>query len=92
MNKDMSEALALEALEWIASTDDLMGVFLGASGASAGDIRASAQDPTFLGSVLDFLLMDDDWVRQFCDAKRHDYQKPMIARQHLPGGDIPNWT
>lgn len=92
MNRDASEALALEALEWLASTDDLMGVFMGASGASVDDIRRSATDPAFLGSVLDFLLMDDAWVKQFCDARNHDYQKPMTARQFLPGGDLPNWT
>ncbi len=92
MNKEQSEAMALQALGWIAASDDLMGVFLGATGASVDDVRAQATDPAFLGSVLDFLLMDDAWVTGFCDAHNYDYQRPMIARQNLPGGALPNWT
>ena len=92
MNKEQAEAVALQALGWIAASDDLMGVFLGASGASIADVRAQANDPAFLGSVLDFLLMDDAWITGFCDAHNYDYQQPMKARQMLPGGDLPNWT
>jgi hypothetical protein len=92
MNKDAAEALAIQALGWIAGSDDLMGTFMGATGASVDDVRAQASDPAFLGSVLDFLLMDDAWVTGFCDASGFDYQRPMIARQLLPGGELPNWT
>lgn len=92
MNKDAAEAVAIQALGWIAASDDLMGTFMGATGASIDDVRAGASEPAFLGSVLDFLLMDDEWVRGFCDATSLDYQRPMIARQHLPGGDLPHWT
>ena len=92
MNKEQSEALALQALGWIAASDDLMGIFLGATGASVDDVRAQATDPTFLGSVLDFLLMNDEWITGFCDANNYDYQRPKIARQMLPGGELPHWT
>ena len=92
MNKDAAENLAIQALGWIAASDDLMGTFMGASGASIDDVRAQAADPAFLGSVLDFLLMDDAWVTGFCDDNSMDYKRPMAARQMLPGGEIPNWT
>lgn len=92
MNADAAENLALEALTWILSTDDLAGVFMGSTGASADDVRSGATDPAFLGSVLDFLLMDDAWVTGFCDARSRDYSDPLRARQLLPGGDLPNWT
>lgn len=92
MNKDAAEAVAIQALGWIAASDDLMGNFMGATGASIDDVRAQASDPAFLGSVLDFLLMDDEWVRGFCDATSLDYGRPMIARQLLPGGELPHWT
>jgi hypothetical protein len=92
MTPHKAEELALSALGWIAASDDLMGVFLGASGSSIDSIRTQAGDPVFLGSVLDFLLMDDSWVTEFCDAHTLDYRQPMIARQLLPGGDVPNWT
>ena len=92
MNKIDAEELALKALGWIAASDDLMPVFLGSSGASVGDIGAQANDPAFLGAVLDFLTMDDAWVTGFCDAEGFDYMQPLQARQLLPGGDLPNWT
>ena len=92
MTPQKAEELALSALGWIAASDDMMGVFLGASGSSIDSVRTQAADPTFLASVLDFLLMDDSWVTGFCDANNLDYRQPMIARQLLPGGDVPNWT
>ncbi|WP_298257608.1 DUF3572 domain-containing protein [uncultured Litoreibacter sp.] len=92
MTPQKAEELALTALRWIAASDDLMGVFLGASGSSIDSVRAQAADPAFLGSVLDFLLMDDAWVTGFCDDNQLDYRQPMMARQFLPGGEVPNWT
>lgn len=87
-----AETLALKALAWLVGQDELLPVFLGASGASEDDLRARAQDPDFLGSVLDFLLMDDAWIMQFCDAAQVGYELPMQARAHLPGGAQVNWT
>lgn len=92
MRQERAEELALNALAWIAASDDLMSVFLGATGSSADMVREQATDPAFLGSVLDFLLMDDAWITGFCDAYQLDYRQPMIARQVLPGGNLPNWT
>ena len=92
MTPSKAEEMALSALGWIAASDDLMGVFLGATGSSIDDVRSQAGDPAFLGSVLDFLLMDDAWVAGFCDANSIDYRQPMMARQMLPGGNVPNWT
>ncbi|MDA9586848.1 DUF3572 domain-containing protein, partial [Amylibacter sp.] len=53
---------------------------------------AGAKDNMFLGSVLDFILMDDDWVKAFCESKSFEFNEPFLARQFLPGGDLPNWT
>ena len=92
MDPQRAEELALAALGWIATSEDLMGVFLGTTGSSIETVRVQAGDSAFLGSVLDFLLMDDGWVAGFCDANALDYRQPMIARQLLPGGDVPNWT
>ncbi|MEM9432764.1 MAG: DUF3572 domain-containing protein [Pseudomonadota bacterium] len=89
---DQAAALALDALAWFASTDDLLTVFLGASGADIEDVKRGAEDPAFLASVLDFLLMDDAWVIGFCDSQGVDYTRPLWARQHLLGGELPNWT
>ncbi len=92
MTEQQAETLALQALGWLAANDDLMPVFLGATGASVDDLKAQAGDAAFLGSVLDFLVMDDAWVIAFCDAHGVPYDTPMQARQALPGGGQVHWT
>jgi uncharacterized protein DUF3572 len=90
--QDAAETLALKALAWLVTNEDLLPVFLGATGASESDLRDQAGDPAFLGSVLDFLMMDDAWVIAFCDANVTPYEHPMFARAALPGGQQVNWT
>lgn len=92
MTQDLAETVALEALGWLAGHDDLLPVFLGASGASEADLRARAADPEFLGAVLDFVAMDDAWITAFCDARGIGYDVPMRARAALPGGTEMHWT
>ena len=90
--QEHAEALALQALAWLVGNDELLPVFLGATGASPDSLRAQAADPAFLASVLDFLLMDDAWIVAFCDATGQPYEAPMQARQALPGGGQVHWT
>jgi len=89
---EAAETIALQALSWLAGHDELMPVFLGATGASIDDLKSGANDPAFLGSVLDFITMDDQWVVEFCDLHKLDYTTPMMARQALPGGGQVHWT
>lgn len=92
MKQETAETLAAEALGWIAAQDDLLEVFLGATGASAPDLRGQAGDPVFLASVLDFLLMDDAWITGFCRATGRAFTDPAAARAALPGGETVHWT
>ena len=92
MRQENAEILALRALAWLSAYDQLLGVFLGSTGTSAQDIRDRAADAEFLGSVLDFLMLNDDWIVAFCDASDLEYDQPQVARQALPGGAQINWT
>ena len=92
MTQDSAEIIGLQALSWLAGNDDLLPVFLDSTGASEADVKASAADPAFLGAVLDFVMMDDAWVRGFCDGAGLGYDAPMQARMILPGGDQVHWT
>ncbi len=92
LSRDSAELLAIEALSWLVADDELLPVFLGASGAGADDMRQRAKDPEFLASVLDFLLMDDAWIKAFCDSAAYAYDLPLRARAALPGGAEVNWT
>ncbi|MCE8521380.1 DUF3572 domain-containing protein [Ruegeria sp. 1NDH52C] len=88
---DAAETLALQALTWLVTNDELLPVFLGSTGADVGDLRARAGDRQFLASVLDFLTMDDAWVIAFCDEQGIAYDQPMQARAVLGGGEM-HWT
>lgn len=92
MSPQDAETVALQALGWIAAQDDLLPVFLGASGADLADLRHRAAEPEFLGAVLDFLLMDDAWVMGFCTEAGHPFTRPAEARAMLPGGGQTHWT
>ncbi|XDB00161.1 DUF3572 domain-containing protein [Sulfitobacter sp. LCG007] len=90
--RDAAETLALRVLAWLVAEDDLLPVFLGSTGASESDLRASANDPAFLGAVLDFILMDDAWVIRAADAIGVPADRLAAARGALPGGDQVHWT
>ena len=92
MQQDNAETIAIRAVAWLAGNDELLPVFLGATGASTDDLAARLAEAEFLGSVLDFLMMNDDWVIEFSDASGLPYEQLMQARQALPGGTNVNWT
>ncbi|MEL6450743.1 MAG: DUF3572 domain-containing protein [Pseudomonadota bacterium] len=92
LSQESAEVIGLQALGWMASNEELLPVFLGATGASETDVRAGASDPAFLGALLEFIMMDDAWVTAFCDAEGLPYDTPMRARLALPGGDQVHWT
>lgn len=92
MNPEHAELIALKALGWLASQDEVWPLFLGSTGASADDARDRAGDPAFLASVLEFLTMDDAWVVAFCDEAGLGYDQPLRARYSLPGSENVNWT
>lgn len=90
--QETAQTVAIQCLAWLAGNDELLPVFMGATGVSEADLRAGAQDSAFLGSVLDFVLMDDAWVMAFCEAHDLSPETPMRARMALPGGEQVNWT
>lgn len=90
--RERAEALALQALGWLAAHEELMPVFMGSTGLTENDMRTRADDPDLLAAVLDFLLMDDAWVMAFCDDMNLAYSRVAAARAALPGGEQVHWT
>jgi len=90
--RDCAETLALKALGWLVADDEILTGFLGASGLGAQDLLTRAAEPEVLASVLDYILMNDDWVTRFCDSQSLPYDRVMAARAALPGGADPHWT
>lgn len=87
-----AETVALQALAWLAGDDEMLGMFLGATGTAPADLRDRAGDPEFLAAILDFVLMDDRWVGAFCAHAGLDPGAPLAARAALPGGAQTYWT
>lgn len=92
ISANSAETLALDALGWLVGNEELLPVFLGATGASAQDLRDRAGETEFLTSVLDFLMLDDAWIVGFCDAKSVPYDLPGQARSVLTGESETHWT
>jgi len=92
ISRETAETVAAQALAWMAGQEDLIGAFLNATGAAADELRGAMEDPGFMIAVLDFLMSRDDWVIGFCDAHGLPYDRPMVARQALPGGAAVHWT
>lgn len=92
LSQAAAETLAAQALAWLVGEEDLLPVFLGSTGATEADLRQQMAEPAFLGSVLDFLLMDDAWIMRFCEATNAAFDMPMRARAALPGGEQVHWT
>ena len=92
MSPDLAQTIALQALGWLASNEELCPLFLGSTGGAVDELRARATDPAFQASVLEFLTMDDAWVIAFCDAHDMKYDQPLMARYALPGAETVHWT
>ncbi|WP_299819989.1 DUF3572 domain-containing protein [uncultured Jannaschia sp.] len=91
MQRDHADVIALDALGWMAEAE-LLDQFQSTTGADRDAIVAGARDPAFLGAVLDFVMLDDDWVTGFCRARGYSTDTFAAARAALPGGDLPHWT
>ncbi|MCK5931257.1 MAG: DUF3572 domain-containing protein [Fulvimarina manganoxydans] len=86
--REVAEAIAVEALGFIASDPILFDRFCGVTGLSAGEMRAAASEPGFLGGVLDFVTAHEPTLMAFCE--RSERSPELVARAgHLIGGDVP---
>ncbi|MCK0142475.1 DUF3572 domain-containing protein [Aliiroseovarius sp. F20344] len=92
MTPDQAEGIALKMLGWLVGNEELLPIFMGATGADQDTLRENAGDPQFLAAMLDFLMMDDQWVMQACDAQGLPYVQVASVRQALPGGADFHWT
>ncbi|UWQ94708.1 DUF3572 domain-containing protein [Rhodobacteraceae bacterium M385] len=92
MQQETAETKALALLAWLAGHDEILPVFMGATGVGEDDLRARAAEPEFLASMMDFLLMDDNWVMQGAESTGIAAQEFVLIRAALPGGEQVNWT
>jgi len=92
MTIEEAEIYALKATDCLISKQDLLEVFMGSTGVSEITIKSEFHDGVFLAAVLDFLLLDDNWVIDACQAIGLETEAMAVIRQLLPGGEKVNWT
>ncbi len=92
MNPQAAQTIAIQALGWLVGNDELLPAFMGSTGIDAEALKAGVEDPSLLVSVLDFILMEDQWVLDYCDFAGFDPHKLQSVRYALPGGEMVNWT
>ena len=86
--REVAEIVAVQALGFIASEPERLGLFLAETGIGPETLRTAAADPQFLASVLDFVLGDDATVKAFASVSQLHPTNIAAAREVL--GD-PHW-
>jgi len=87
-NRDAAEAIATQALGFIAGDSARLGRFLAESGLGPETIRRAAGDPAFLPAVLDFILAHEADLLDFAAHLGIDPKHVTAARRLLPGASF----
>jgi hypothetical protein len=87
MAVEAAEALAIQALNFIAGDGERLGRFLAATGIGPSAIRAASAEPGFLAGVLDYLASDERLVMDFAAESGFGPETVAKARHLLGGGD-----
>ena len=83
--REAAEALAVQALTFIAGDGERLRRFLAASGIGPAEIRSAAGEPEFLAGVLDYLVTDEKLLTDFASATEIDPATVGRARAVLGG-------
>jgi len=85
--RDAAEALAIQALTFIAADGERLGRFLAVTGIGPAEIRAAAKEPRFLAGVLEFLVSDNRLAAEF--ATEAGFTPGDLAKAHAALGGEP---
>ena len=80
-----SSTIALQLMAFLASDDERMERFSALSGMTLGDMKDGANNPVFLGFMLDYALQDEALILSFAEAHEITPQTLALARRQLPG-------
>jgi hypothetical protein len=85
--QEVAEIVAIQALSFLASDPERLGMFLTETGIGPQTLRASASDPKFLAGILDFIMRDDATVQAFAGVSQLTPETIANAREVLD----PRW-
>jgi hypothetical protein len=80
-----AEALAVQALSFLAAEPERLGAFLAETGLGPESVRAAASAPGFLSAVLDHLIGNEALLLDFAASRDLDPAAVVKAREVLPG-------
>lgn len=83
LGREQAQAVALQALTFLAGDETLLSRFVALTGCGLDDIKARMADDGFLAAVLDFLLADESSLLAFAEADGLAPETPMLARMKL---------
>lgn len=86
MMPDLAATVALQALGFLAGSEEALQRFMDLTGADRDMLRDRAEEPEFLASILDFLLTNEELLIDFCDEASIDVRSVHMARHVLAGG------
>lgn len=92
MNHESAEALAIQALAFVAGDETLLPRFLQITGIEASSIREAAAEPGFLAGVLQFIAAHEPTLLQFCEQTETEPTLITAALRALPLGDAQHLT
>ena len=69
LGSDEAEAIATDALRYLASDMEHLGRFLALAGIGPADLRDAASEPGFLIGVLEFYMGHEALLLAFCEAR-----------------------
>jgi Protein of unknown function (DUF3572) len=87
VTKDVAEALAIQALSYLAGDGERLGRFLAVTGIGPEEIRSAAVEPGFLVGVLEYLASDEPLLSGF--AAEVGINPTDIAKAHAALGGQP---
>ena len=86
--RQVAETVAIQALSFLAADHTRLARFLAETGLGPETLRGAAQSPEFLVSVLDFVLGNENLLKEFVEAHELKPSTVGAAREALGG---PSW-
>ena len=83
LNAESAELLALQAFEFIASSDDQLARFMSVSGFDPASLGNALQTRSGLAGLLDYLCGDESLLLAFCETANLSPHAPAQALSAL---------
>ena len=87
MTAERAEAVAIDALAFVASDAELLPRFLSITGIEPQAIRRAAAEPGFLAGILNFILAHEPTLLRFAEQAGIAPASVQEALRALPLGD-----